>query len=90
MSHVLFANQPGLKADYLRLAGQLAQARPKRVGLLIGEDSWELPIRYLLRQKLPDQERPVIVHETDENISDLAPNSLSTSTGRHPPPLSRK
>ena len=66
MSHPLFANQPGLKVDYLRLADQLAQARPKHVGLLIGEDTWEFPIRYLPRQKLPDEERPVIVHETDE------------------------
>ena len=36
---LFFANQPGMKADYLRLADQLAQARPNRVGLLIGEDT---------------------------------------------------
>jgi hypothetical protein len=73
---VLFANQAGLKADYLRLVDQLAQARPKRVGLFIGGDSWEFPIWYMLRQKLPDQEMPAIVHETDENTSDPAAEFL--------------
>ena len=73
---VLFANRPGLKADYLRLAGQLAQARAKRVGLFIGGDSWEFPIWYLLRRKLPDQEIPAIVHETNENTIDPAAEFL--------------
>ena len=73
---VLFANRRDLKADYLRLADQLAQARPKRVGLIIDEDSWEFPIWYLLRQRLSDQDMPTIVHEIDENSADRAAEFL--------------
>jgi hypothetical protein len=40
----------------------------------MGGDSWEFPIWYLLREKLSEQEMPIIVHETEENNIDLAAN----------------
>jgi hypothetical protein len=73
---ILFVKQPGLKADYLHLADELALARPKRVGLIIGGDSWEFPIWYLMRQRLSYKDMPVIVHEAEENAIDSAAEFL--------------
>jgi hypothetical protein len=61
-----------VKADYLRLADQLAQARPKRVALITAGNSWEFPIWYLLQQRISDQDMPVIVSAVDENTADPA------------------
>jgi len=76
---ILFANKQDLKDDYVHLVGLVVQSRPKRVGLVIGGDglviggdSWEFPIWYLLREKLSEQEMPIIVHETAETNIDLA------------------
>jgi hypothetical protein len=69
---ILFANRPELTMDYVRLADLIAQARPKRVGLVISGDGWEFPIWYLLRERLSDREMPTIVHETVETEIDPA------------------
>jgi hypothetical protein len=67
---ILFVNRPELKADYVHLADLLVQSKPMRVGLVVGQNSWEFPIWYLLRQKLSEMEMPIIVHERgDTNIS---------------------
>jgi hypothetical protein len=63
---ILFANRPELKADYLRLTDLLVRSQPRRVGLVIGENSWEFPIWYLLRRKLSAVEMPLLVHEREE------------------------
>jgi hypothetical protein len=67
---VLFANRPDLEAGYVRLADELAELRPKQVGLIMGFDSWEFPLWYLLRQRLQDSDMPVIVHEMNDQAID--------------------
>lgn len=54
------------------LADLLVQSRPKRVGLVMGGDSVEYPIWYLLRERLSDREMPTIVDETGNNEIDRA------------------
>jgi hypothetical protein len=69
---VLFDNRPDFKDDYVHLGNLLVRSRPKRVGLVTGGASWEFPIWYLLREKLSEQEMPIIVHETQGINIDLA------------------
>ena len=67
---VLFANWPGLKAGYVRLADKIAELRPAQVGLFIEDDSWEFPLWYLLRQRLQKSDMPKIIHELNEQAID--------------------
>jgi hypothetical protein len=67
---IIFTNRPELKADYLRLTDLLVQSQARRVGLVVGEDSWEFPIWYLLRKQLSEGEMPLIVHERGKTSID--------------------
>ena len=69
-NNVLFANWPHLEPGYVRLADKIAELRPKQVGLIIGNDSWEFPLWYLLRQRLRASDMPVIIHEMNEHAID--------------------
>ena len=63
---VLFSNRPELESDYVRVADAIAARRPKQVGVFIGGDGWEFPLWFLLRQRLPPSEMPIITNEMNE------------------------
>lgn len=66
---ILFTDRLDLEADYMRVADAIAARRPKQVGIIIGGDSWEFPLWYLLRQRLSPAEMPAIVYEmNDKNV----------------------
>jgi len=69
---ILFANRKDLRVDYVELADRVAGLRPKRVSVVVGSDGWEFPLWYLLGQRLPAEQMPVIVHALDETRLDPA------------------
>jgi hypothetical protein len=56
----------GLKDGYVRLVDKIAELHPRQVGLVIGADSPEFPLWYLLRQRLNGSDMPVVIHEKNE------------------------
>lgn len=68
---VLFdKDMPHLKQGYLKLSEEILKRKPTRIGLILGEDSWEFPLWYLLRRGAPYSNIPTIVHELDGNAID--------------------
>ena len=66
----MFRNRPDFQPGYMKLAAEIAALRPQQIGLLFGGDSWEFPLWYLLRKRLPISDMPVIIHELNEQAID--------------------
>jgi hypothetical protein len=67
---VLFLERPELQTGYVRLADKIAEIRPKQLGLIFGDDSWEFPLWFLLRERLKASDMPLITHELNEQVTD--------------------
>jgi hypothetical protein len=67
---VMFSNRPNIKIAYVQLVHKIVELRPKQIGLLVEENSWEFPLWYLLRQRLGRADMPVIIHELNEQMID--------------------